>query len=165
MAANPKTLAKEALRWLTIIAAGGFGLWQLADAISHAIRVQWTGDATNGFSVFFLLISLLMAAPFLAVAYFCLRRQYRKLFLVLGVVGGVVIFAELHALPDQLGVFQFHMADRPNREIASSPSSASRWPFSCSSVPSTARLGSIVYAIVWHVREHRSDQRLKPPIG
>jgi hypothetical protein len=108
MAANPKTLAKEALRWLTIIAAGGYGLWQLADAARRVIRMQWTGDATDALAVVFVsMIPLLMAAPFLAVAYFCLRRQYRKLFLVLGVVGGVAVFFGLHALPRQLGAFEF----------------------------------------------------------
>ena len=46
-------------------------------------------------------------APCLATAYFCLRREYRKLFLVLGVIGCIIIFFELFVLPERLGMFQF----------------------------------------------------------
>ena len=56
---------------------------------------------------FFLLFPMLVAAPFLAIAYICLRRQYRKLFLVLGVVGAIAVFGLLMALPDQMGITEY----------------------------------------------------------
>jgi hypothetical protein len=105
--ANIKTLAKEVLRWGMIAATGGYGAWELIEAGRRGIRMQWRGDWSDilGFVVF--LIPVIFAAPFLAVAFLCLRRQYRKLYLVLGVIGTVVIFFFPYGLPEQLGIFQF----------------------------------------------------------
>lgn len=66
--------------------------------------MRWNGSWLG--LVFMLIVSLAIAAPFLAIAYTCLRRQYRKLSLVFGVIGCILIFAELSALPEQLGIFQ-----------------------------------------------------------
>jgi hypothetical protein len=101
---NIKTLVKEILRWGVIIASGGYGVWQLFDA-GRRIILRWNGDLFD--VLFLLLFPTIIAVPFLAVAYICLRRQYRKLFLVLGVIGSLVIFFELFFLPEQLGIFQF----------------------------------------------------------
>lgn len=97
-----KSLAKEILRWVVIAAACGCGLWPLFEAGRGVMR--WNGSWLG--LVFMLIVSLAIAAPFLAIAYTCLRRQYRKLSLVFGVIGCILIFAELSALPEQLGIFQ-----------------------------------------------------------
>ena len=96
-----KTYAKEILRWCVIAASSGYGVWQLVEGVWR-IAMRWEG---GWFDVFFLLIfPALIAAPLLAVAYICFRRQYRKLFLVLGVVGAVAVFGLLMALPEWLGI-------------------------------------------------------------
>ncbi len=98
-----RTTAKEMLRWVVIAASGGYGLWQLIEAGRSVMR--WNG---SWFALAFgLIFCLVIAAPFLAVAYLCLRRQYRKLFVVLGVVGCILIFVELSALPERLGMCEF----------------------------------------------------------
>jgi hypothetical protein len=99
-----KTLAREILRWGVIAACGAYGLWQLLDAGYRGIGMLWRGYWSG--ALFVLIFSVLVAAPFLAVAYICLRRQYRKLFLVLGVIGAIAVFGECMALPDQLGLYQ-----------------------------------------------------------
>ena len=76
-----KALAKEISRWGAIVASGGFGIWLLIDAGRDVMRWNWS---RLGLTAFTLIPCLAVAAPFLAVAYICLRRQYRKLFLVLG---------------------------------------------------------------------------------
>lgn len=95
--------AKEILRWVVIAAAGGCGLWQLVEAGRGVTR----GNGSWFGSVVMLIVSLAIAAPFLAVAYICFRRHYRQLFLVLGVVGCILIFAELSALPERSGICEF----------------------------------------------------------
>jgi len=100
MGHNLKTLAKEILRWGVIAASVGGSVRLLMEA-----RMRWNGDWLG--LACMLIFSLGVAAPLLAVAYICLRRQYRKLFLVLGLIGSLAIFVELWALPDQLGLFQF----------------------------------------------------------
>jgi hypothetical protein len=98
-----KALTKEILRWAVILAAGGCGVWQLIDGGRAVLR--HSGD---GFGVaFILIVYLALAAPCLAVAYICLRRQYRELFLVGGVVGSFLVFAALTVLPEQLGAYEF----------------------------------------------------------
>jgi hypothetical protein len=115
MGTHLTTLAKEMLRWVVIVASGGYGLWQLIYAGRGVMR--WTGDWLA--LAFTLVFPLLVAAPFLAVAYICLRRQYRKLFLVLGVIGCIVVFAGLSALFEQLGMFQFmDRQEHENRGLA-----------------------------------------------
>jgi hypothetical protein len=96
------TLAKEALRWVAIVVSGGCGVWQVIDGCRDIVRHSgdWFGLA------FVLIVDLALAAPCLAFAYLCLRRQYRQLFLVLGVVGSLAVFVELELLPGQLGVFE-----------------------------------------------------------
>ena len=99
-----KTPAKEILRWCIIAASGGYGAWQLVYA-GWRTATRWQGGWFDVF--FFLLFPMLVAAPFLAIAYICLRRQYRNLFLVLGVVGAVALFGLLMALPDHLGIERY----------------------------------------------------------
>lgn len=85
-----KTFAKESLRWSVVAICGAYGLWQLICAGRGFIH-NWDG---GWLEAFVLSVPLFVAVPLLAVAYCCLRRQYRKLYLVLGVVGCVVLFAE-----------------------------------------------------------------------
>jgi hypothetical protein len=101
-----KTLTKEILRWGVIAACGGYGVWQLVVAVRRCVGVRWNGDWYDGLAFFVLILPLLRAAPFLAMAYLCLCRQYRKLFLVLGVVGAIIVFWEFMSLPEQLGLYQ-----------------------------------------------------------
>jgi hypothetical protein len=98
-----KIPAKEILRWFAIAAATGCGLWQLVEAGRGVMRGggSWFG------AVVMLIVSLAIAAPLLAAAYICFRRRYRELFLVLGVIGCILVFAELSALPEQLGIWEF----------------------------------------------------------
>jgi hypothetical protein len=117
--ANTKTFFKEILRLSVIAVSGGYGLWQLIDAGRRAVGMRWSGDWSDILGFVVVLMPLLVAAPFLAVSYICLRRQYRKLLIVLGVVGCFALFVELSALPEQLGMFQFldrHIHD--NHEYA-----------------------------------------------
>jgi hypothetical protein len=97
-----KTRAQEILRWGAIAASGGFAAWMLVEAGRCGVGIHRRGvlDASG---VMMLMDPVLVALPFLAVAYICFRRQYRKLFLVLGVVGCIAVFCELFMLPDQLG--------------------------------------------------------------
>ncbi len=105
MGSNMKTLAKEIARWGVIAATGGYGVYLLIGA--GRILAWRRGDATYVFAIVMSFMFLVFAAPFLATAYFCLRRQYRKIFLVVGAVGCMVIFFGLSALPEQLGLFKF----------------------------------------------------------
>jgi NADH:ubiquinone oxidoreductase subunit 5 (subunit L)/multisubunit Na+/H+ antiporter MnhA subunit len=98
-----KALAREILRWCVVAASGGYGAWQVVDVVWR-VATRWKGGWFD--ALFVLLVPLLFAAPFLAVAYYCLRRQYRKLLLVLGAVGAVVLFGLLSMLPRQLGLFE-----------------------------------------------------------
>ena len=95
-----KPSTENILRWIAIVGCGGFGVWQLFDAIYDVL--PWNGNWLG--TLFVLTVQSLIAGPFLAVAYFCLRRQYRKLYLILGVVGAFALFVGLSVLPDQLGV-------------------------------------------------------------
>ena len=62
-----------------VVLCGGYGLWQLLDARRGAVAA-WNGNWLD--ALFLLVFPLAVAAPLLAVAYICLRRQYPKLFLV-----------------------------------------------------------------------------------
>jgi hypothetical protein len=109
-----KALAKEILRWCVIAASGGFGVWQLVDTVWH-VATRWDGDWSD-LLFCLILVPAVLVAPFLAVAYFCLRRQYRKLFLVLGGVGAIAIFFGLTALPREL-----HLHELMHRHIRENP--------------------------------------------
>jgi hypothetical protein len=102
-----KNLAKEILRWVVIVACGGCGIWLLIEAAHACISMRWSGDWFDLFALTTLLLLAIAAAAPLSVAYVCYRCQYRKLFLVLGVVGAVLVFGECMSLPDQLGISQF----------------------------------------------------------
>jgi hypothetical protein len=93
----------EIVRWAVIAVCGGYGTWELCYGRYGVL--WWNGDWPS--TLFLFGLHLLIAGPFLAVAYFCLRRQYRKLFLVLGVVGAVVLFGTLLMLPDRLGIGKY----------------------------------------------------------
>ncbi len=100
---NVNNFAKELLRWIAVVLAGGLGLWPLVDLGRVVLRGNhsWLGF------IFVAVVSLLIASPFFAVAYFCLRRQYRKIFLVVGIVGSIFVFGGLMTLPRQLGLFEY----------------------------------------------------------
>lgn len=100
---NIKTLAKEILRWSVIAVSGGCGVWLLIEAVRSVVH----GHGDWVVALVEIGLSVLIAIPCFAVAYFCLRRQYRKLYPFLGMVGSIAIFAELSLLPEQLGVRQF----------------------------------------------------------
>lgn len=101
-----KTLAKEILRWGVIAASGSCGIWQLIETGRRCIDMRWSGDGYDVLAFFVLIIPLFLATPCLAVTYICLRRQYRKLLLVLGGIGSLAIFVEASLLPEQLGLYQ-----------------------------------------------------------
>jgi len=98
-----KAYAREILRWGVIATSGGCGLWLLVEAGRGFVTRRIDGWLDV---LLCLIVPVMVAAPLLAIAYICLRRQYRKLFLVLGVFGGIITFAELSALPHQVGIFQ-----------------------------------------------------------
>jgi hypothetical protein len=99
-----KTFAKGLLHWCVIVACSGLGVWQLVDAVWR-ITTRWEGGWLDVF--FMLVFPVIVAIPLLAIAYICMRRQYRKLFLVLGVVGAVAVCGLLMALPDWLGIEKY----------------------------------------------------------
>ena len=98
-----KTHIQEVLRWATTAVFGGFGVWRLYTGGQGVVR-NWDG---GWFSTLFVIIfTLLISLPFLAVAYFCLQRQYRKIFLVVGIVGGIFVYGVLISLPEKFGWFE-----------------------------------------------------------
>ncbi len=99
-----KTYIQEILRWATIAVFGGFGAWVLYTGGQGVVR-NWDGGWFS--TLFVIIISLLISLPFLAVAYFCLQRQYRKIFLVVGIVGGIFVYGVLISLPEKFGWFEF----------------------------------------------------------
>ena len=106
-----KTYSQEFLRWGSIVVFGGYGAWTF---------LTWGCSVVDGWNGNWLgvLISLicpgLIAIPCLIIAYICFRRQYRKLFLLLGVVGCFVIYFELLSLPGQLGLYEYLDHDMHN---------------------------------------------------
>ena len=108
-----KANAKEILRWTAIAIFGGFGIWALVSG-GYPVITHIKGDWLD--ALFALAFVALFATPFLVVAYVCLRRQYRELFTVLGVVGAIVVFGVLVALPHRLHILDFfvrHGEDLP----------------------------------------------------
>ncbi len=91
-----QTRTKEILRWIAIVVFGGFGIWT---SVCASCLVIMPTDSNLVGSLFALSFLVLFAAPFYAVAYTCLRRQYRELFNILGVVGAIVVFGVL-SLPN-----------------------------------------------------------------
>lgn len=98
-----KNHLEEILRWVTIVICGGCGVWQLFEG--RYGFVGWHQDWLSSFFEFSL--HVLIAGPLLAVVYFCLRREYRKLFLVLGAVGAILLFGAFMKLPEQLGMDRY----------------------------------------------------------
>lgn len=99
-----KTYLQEILRWAAIVAFGGFGLWML---ISMAYPL-FTNRSGSAFRVFFMtLYFLVISLPSFAVVYYCFRREYRKIFLIVGLIGGIAVFAVLLRLPDWLGFHEY----------------------------------------------------------
>ena len=109
-----KTRAKEIVRWAVIVASGGCGLWLLAEAARACFHVRWRGEWFDLFIFSTLFLFVLAATAPLSIAYICFRRQYRRLYLVLGVVGAVIVFGECMSLPDQLGIYR--IAGHPPHE-------------------------------------------------
>ncbi|MCE5269528.1 MAG: hypothetical protein LLG00_16755 [Planctomycetaceae bacterium] len=108
-----KRCVQEVARWIAIAVFGGLGLWLLSP-VSYDIVQLCRGNIVA--SLLAIAFSALLASPFLAAAYLCYRRRYRKLFLVLGVVGCFAVYALLMALPAQLGLSEYvvhHHRDHP----------------------------------------------------
>lgn len=109
-----KTDGKEILRWITIAAFGGFGIWALIDGTYHVVthsQGHWAG------AVFPMVVLVLFVTPFLIVAKIVYRRTYRELFRVLGVVGAIIVLGTFASLLDRSHVlFDFlyrHADDSP----------------------------------------------------
>ncbi len=98
-----KTHTEEILRWAAIVGCGGCGAWLLFEGGYGAVRCN--GDWFDLLSP--IVFHALIAGPLLVVAYFCFRRRYRKLFLVLGAVGAIILFTVLASLPEQLGLHKY----------------------------------------------------------
>jgi hypothetical protein len=148
---------KEILRWTAIAVFGGFAVWLLAYSDYYVIKHS-DGD---WFGTFFALgFSGLCAAPFVAVAYICFRRQYRELFSVLGVVGAIVVFGVLTSLPNHWHVNEFFV-----RRIDQSPA------FAFLGLPvSLLCLFAPFYGATWFYRychrlaQHPTPQSCEPPV-
>jgi hypothetical protein len=111
-----RTYLQEILRWIAVVGFAGYGAWNLFTGV-YCVAKHYDGSWFG--TLLCLGIDIIISVPFLAVAYICLRRQYRKLFLVLGVIGSVAIFGELTLLPEQLDMYKSmdrHM--RENRDFA-----------------------------------------------
>ena len=96
-----RTYIKRLLRWGAVAIFGSVGLWLLLEA-GYNVIARWN----RGFLYIlpWLCFETIIAFPFLFVAYVCLRRQYRRVFVVIGVLGSIIIFSELISLPFQLGI-------------------------------------------------------------
>jgi len=100
-----KTNWKEIVRWAAVAVFGGFGIWTLLYG-GYSIIIHNDG---NWFGSLFVLGFLnLFAAPFVAVAYICFRRQYRELFNVLAAVGAYIVFGVLISLPNHWHVTELY---------------------------------------------------------
>ena len=61
-----KTLAKEILRWIVIVATGGFGVWLLVAAGRRGFTMRWRGSGFDCLLRFCLLVlPILVATQFL----------------------------------------------------------------------------------------------------
>ncbi len=107
-----KSHAEEILRWVTILVCAGGSAWQLA--ASRYALMGWNSDWLT--KLFQFSIHALLAGPFLAGIYFCFRREYRKLFLVLGAVGAIFLFCIFMALPERLGIDRYFENSLSNLE-------------------------------------------------
>jgi hypothetical protein len=108
-----KKHASEILRWSAVALFGEFGVWQLSE-IRRDVVAGWNGNLSG--ALFGLIFSAVIAAPLLAVAYICFRRQYRSLFILLGILGSILVYVEVVSLPFQLGLFGYfdrHAHDSP----------------------------------------------------
>lgn len=103
-------VAKELLRCTAIAVAGALLVWVLVDIVRFFLNpnVRWIEV------VWTLPLFSLVALPLLAIIRFCYRREYRKLYLVVGAVGSLVIFALLIILPVEVGLYEHlaHLAQR-----------------------------------------------------
>ncbi|NLF08851.1 MAG: hypothetical protein GX594_12850 [Pirellulaceae bacterium] len=98
-----KTFLQEILRWAAIVAFGGFGLWMLV-SMAHPLITDGSG---SGFVVFAVLFTIMVVSlPSFGVAYYCFRREYRKIFLIVGLIGGIAVWGVLLKLPDWLGIYE-----------------------------------------------------------
>jgi hypothetical protein len=99
-----KRVVAEVVRWLVIAASGGCGIYCLCGTGQAAVA-EW--NRSSAFFVFLLVLMAILATPCFAVAYIVWRRAYRKLLLVLGGVGALIIYGGLIMLPGQLGMHEF----------------------------------------------------------
>ena len=111
--------AQEILRWGAIVVFGGSGLWSLFEFGRCVFGMRWDRDWPDTLTVILVILVplLFVAAACFSTAYLCLRRQYRKLFLVLGAVGSVALFIELMCLPNQVGLSQFLVRLTENHDL------------------------------------------------
>lgn len=105
-----KVRAEEIVRWATILVCAAGSAWQLA-----ASRNALMGRDSDWLTMLFQFsVHTMLAGPFLAAIYFCFRREYRKLFLVLGAVGAIFLFCIFTALPERLGINRYFESDLNN---------------------------------------------------
>jgi hypothetical protein len=82
-----KGWTKETLRWIGILVPGGFGMWWVFWACCFLL-FGLRNDPLFIYGMALVALAIL-AAPSLAVAYLCLRRRYRDLLEVLGILGAI----------------------------------------------------------------------------
>ncbi len=95
------TMTRQTARWGAVLLLGGYGLWTLlVDGC-----FTWTRNASDlGTALFLFSFLCLWSAPFLLIAWFCLREQYQHVITVLAAIGTLVVFDVLLSLPKWLGV-------------------------------------------------------------
>lgn len=97
-----KKLLEEVLGGVTGLVCGCCGLCLLVAGV-YDIVSHWEGQLA--FTFLSLVLLLLYTVPLLAVAYFCFRREYLKIFLVVGVAGCFAVYGVLMTLPTWSGLF------------------------------------------------------------
>ena len=90
------------LRWAAVLLCGGLGLWTLGAGF------QWLFQSSGGFGRICIgLAVLLLASPWLCIAYFCVRRRYDGVVTVLASIGSLVVFFVVVALSTWLGSLEW----------------------------------------------------------
>ena len=87
--------SKDLMRWLAVALCGGFALCEtifIGHYVVTHLPIDWI---TLSFTLAFVILS---TSPFYTVAYICMRRQYRQLFKVAGVIGAIVVYSWINAL-------------------------------------------------------------------
>ena len=94
--------AKMLLRWSAITGFGGYGVYSL---ITGLLPFSPLPDGQWGmFCFFFLPLVLAYSGPFIATAYFILRRQYRHLCTLIAGLAAIIFFGTLILITERLHV-------------------------------------------------------------